>query len=755
MPNDIDQSVEIQSDSSTVRQRIDQLNAQAELIERATPSETLRLAHCALQMADTLQYRKGIAKSLYLIGRGHLRLGDLFDSETYLKNAYVEVMSLSEPNLEAEILNALGIVHLYLKSYDLSFKYYQRALSLSKKINDQAIEAKVLNNIGEIYRELKDFEKALSYYEMSRKLHLEVSSPINKSMAVSNLAGLYLETGDDENAAFYIEKATELARAENNLMIESACYQYAGILARRQGNFDASLAYLTQSLELNKQTKESFHEAEVLIEIHKSLFAKGERSRSLKALFSALNIAHKLRSDTLAVQVYNEMIPTCEALDRIEDTLAFYKKRHEALEAIEKREQAQRLRGLEIQLEADLSFQEKEAYRKLSLELEQKAKELEAQSIQLREAYHTLKVISEIGQEITAVLSLESIYTLVHQHIQELMPADMFGIGLYNPKLDAIHYDYLIEDGKRLYNVAIPLSRDNSFAVWCFKNRKEIMVNSDQMMPLGTVSHFTSTVGALMPAIMFYPLIVEDEMIGIITVQSRIREVYTKQTLNTLGTLTSYLSVAIQNAQKSERLHREILQREAAQQELHKLNQELAALSEKDGLTGIANRRRFDEFYQQEWSRSARAQEPLTLMMIDIDYFKQFNDTYGHISGDEMIIRIAGLIGASVKRTSDLVARYGGDEFIVLLSNTCEAGALTVAQSIQSTLRDLEIEHASAPLGKVTLSIGLSTCVPSKDLAQSELIQSVDAALYEAKQSGRNQIVSCGSGDSGFTTHVS
>jgi len=756
MCSDVNTGSDFTSESFTIRERVDQLNNQAEFIERTTPAETLRLSQKALQMSASIHYASGVAKSLYLIGRGHLRLGSLFDSEVFLKKAYNQVQFLNEASLEADILNALGIVNLYFKVYDLSFKYFQRALTLCKKIEDHSIEARVLNNIGEIYRELKDYEKALEYYQLSQAVHLEVNSPINKSVAVSNIAGLYLEMEDYDNASLYIDKAIQLAKDEENLMIESACCHYAGIVARKKGLYEDSLILLKKALKLNQSTMEMIHEAEVLIDIHRTLFEKGERSRSLKMLFDALKIAQKLNSETLLLQVYNEMIPACEALNNVEDALAYSKKRHASIQAIEKIELEQRLRGLEIQLAADTSYQEKEAYRKLSQELEQKASELEERSNELQDAYHTLKVISEIGKQITAVLSLENIFTIMHQHITDLMDADLFGIGLYNSETDTIHYDYLVEDGIRLHNVQIPMTRDNSFAVWCYRNRKEIMVNSDRGVLPEPVSKFSSSFGSLMPAIMFHPLIVEDQIIGIITVQSRTCNVFSKQTLETLGTLSAYLSVAIQNAQKSERLHLEIQQREAAQQELYQLNQELSALSEMDGLTGIANRRRFDEFYQQEWSRAKRAKEPLSLLMIDIDYFKQYNDTYGHITGDEMIIRIASLISQNVKRTSDLVARYGGDEFIILLSNTDEHGALKVACSIRRTLSEAGIVHERSPLGGVaTLSIGMSTCTPGPLLTTAAHIQSVDAALYEAKQAGRDRIVACSITEKRFTEYAS
>ena len=278
---EVNQSSQTVPEALPIRERVDWLNGQAEYIERTTPAETLRLSQNALQMAASIRYPAGMAKSLYLIGRGHLRLGNLFESEAHLKKAYDQALSLKDTELEAEILNALGIVNLYLKIYDLSFKYFQRALALSKKTDARATEARILNNIGEIYRELKDYDKALDYYQQSQATHQAVSSPINKSVAVSNLAGLYLEMGDYDNASLYVDKAIQIAKEEENVMIESACYHYAGIIERKKGHFDASLEKLKKSLELNKSTKELIHEAEVLIDIHRTLNEKGDASSFL------------------------------------------------------------------------------------------------------------------------------------------------------------------------------------------------------------------------------------------------------------------------------------------------------------------------------------------------------------------------------------------------------------------------------------------------------------------------------------------
>ncbi len=164
-------------------------------------------------------------------------------------------------------------------------------------------------------------------------------------------------------------------------------------------------------------------------------------------------------------------------------------------------------------------------------------------------------------------------------------------------------------------------------------------------------------------------------------------------------------------------------------------------LARTDGLTGLANRRWFDEEMSRKWARSAREGSPISLLMIDVDYFKPFNDTYGHQEGDNALKAVGEAILKSVKRPDDLPARYGGEEFVVLLPDTGEAGASRVAAGIGAVIRRLRIGHASSHHRIVTVSIGVATALPNAGVTKSGLIRHADAALYRAKEGGRNRVV--------------
>ncbi len=165
----------------------------------------------------------------------------------------------------------------------------------------------------------------------------------------------------------------------------------------------------------------------------------------------------------------------------------------------------------------------------------------------------------------------------------------------------------------------------------------------------------------------------------------------------------------------------------------------LEQLATRDGLTGLANRRCFDDTLRAEWARAQRQQQPLSLLMVDVDNFKAYNDAHGHLGGDECLKRIATAV-ASEMRANDLVARYGGEEFAVILPNQSLKGAAIVAERIRCRVEQLEVPNFLAPVQHVTVSIGAATALPSPDTNASQLVAIADAALYRAKHMGRNRI---------------
>ncbi len=204
--------------------------------------------------------------------------------------------------------------------------------------------------------------------------------------------------------------------------------------------------------------------------------------------------------------------------------------------------------------------------------------------------------------------------------------------------------------------------------------------------------------------------------------------------VNIIGTLAGYL---MERSRRNEFLYKR--QSEKDRRALEEANAQLRYLSYHDPLTGLYNRRAFDEHLKAEWQRAIRHRYPVSLLMMDIDDFKKYNDTQGHIAGDRVLRRIADVIKLMVNRPGDMVARYGGEEFVVLLVGTVREGAIYLAEEILSKVRELQLPHPDTDRRIVTISIGCTTTVPSREKDLTEFIRCADEALYRAKSEGKDR----------------
>jgi diguanylate cyclase (GGDEF)-like protein len=241
------------------------------------------------------------------------------------------------------------------------------------------------------------------------------------------------------------------------------------------------------------------------------------------------------------------------------------------------------------------------------------------------------------------------------------------------------------------------------------------------------------TEAAQTPLQLVVPIRFRDEVLGALELESRSADVFTPATVLAFEAFAGQVAGAIRQATLTRQLAVKTRALEDANEHLARAIETLHVISTQDGLTGVPNRRHFDETLGREWRRAARSQRPLSLLMLDIDYFKYFNDTAGHQAGDECLRNVARTLLETLHRAGDMVARYGGEEFAVLLPETGAEHALQLAEVLRARIESL---------GTVTASIGVATMVPPRDgSGGEELVRVADAALYEAKRLGRNRVV--------------
>jgi diguanylate cyclase (GGDEF)-like protein len=244
------------------------------------------------------------------------------------------------------------------------------------------------------------------------------------------------------------------------------------------------------------------------------------------------------------------------------------------------------------------------------------------------------------------------------------------------------------------------------------------------------------------PVLLPILLLVNPHSIGIVTNQlwQLVDELLITPTENL--ELFSQIEVLLRARQLSLELKAAMEREQLLAKQLEEANEELHRLVFVDSLTQVANRRYFDRYIEQEWKRLTREKAPLSLIFCDIDFFKAYNDTYGHQAGDKCIAQVAQILSQAARRPADLVARYGGEEFTLVLPNTSAQGAIYVAEVIREEMKAKAIPHIASPIaGVVTISLGVATTIPSHCQSPETLIFKADEALYQAKKTGRDAAV--------------
>ena len=331
------------------------------------------------------------------------------------------------------------------------------------------------------------------------------------------------------------------------------------------------------------------------------------------------------------------------------------------------------------------------------------------------------EVVQRTAELLTSNLSLEELFHAVCSLLARFVDASMVFVAL--KEREGARIAYMLENGvvETLENRhAHPQSRTAHVmrtGESVLKRRHEDWTEGRLALNLPGQPQHDERVSAI-----FVPLKFGTQIIGVLSVQSVQSDAYDEADVALLQTCALYLSV---------RIHQARLETHSARME---------NIASTDVLTSVPNRRSFNERFDAEWRRAVRRNVNLSVMLIDIDFFKAFNDTYGHVAGDAALQQVATALASCVSRSEDFFARFGGEEFVAVLPDTKLEGALAIAERMRKAVYDLGIAHSGSLLGRLTISAGVATKSPSRGVAAEQLIEDADAALYQAKRSGRNRV---------------
>jgi diguanylate cyclase (GGDEF)-like protein len=356
------------------------------------------------------------------------------------------------------------------------------------------------------------------------------------------------------------------------------------------------------------------------------------------------------------------------------------------------------------------------------------------------------------------------------QHTVDLRTRELRSLGSLTERVNtAVRLDEVLEHIWDSFRMVLPYNRigfaeydadrETVRAVWARSDASEIMIAAGYEAPLSATSlgriletgkpriigdlaeyleqrpdseATKAVVDEGMLSSLTMPLEAMGHKVGFLFFSSQTPNAYTIEHIRLLESISGQLSLTVEKS----RLYDHLLD---TTRQLEEANRKLERAASTDGLTGVANRRIFDQRLEIEWRRCRRGSQPLSVMMIDIDHFKRFNDRHGHMAGDECLIAVAGVLSNTIVRAADMVARYGGEEFCAILPETTLDDATNFAEELRRRIEEIELDgFAETP--RITASVGVATIVPGDGQSPDELIRRADASLYIAKNEGRNLV---------------
>jgi len=697
-------------------------------------SDPLKAYELIVNLEDTLETKEDIVEAKIIKSRALIVMSRFTESFNSITELFDLLEESDEPKWYAIAHNIMGSVQYEFNNFDKSLDHFMKGLSYCEEDNNLKVEAMVLNNIGDLYNRLEVLDEANNYFLASLDIAKQIQYESMIGTVQLNLGEVQLKLGDFESALDYVNSAINYFLADEDYVGISHGHYSLGRIYKTVGNFE----YAKKELRLAIDIMRRIHEKATLVLAYKLMIEIHMEEKSyidaLEYVEDALDISTKLsnKKDLGDVVLYAAKI--YETLDDLASSIKYYNLYADTRAVYEKEIEEEHQKNIEAQVNIEKATHEKEIYRLKNVELRKK-------SDQIQKHYEDLHTINDISQDVTATLDIKKILYLLYENINKLMDASVLGVFLYDAETEIISTDLLLEYGQPIKASPIPLNDENSLSAWCIRNKTDVFSidfikdfsNYKKEYDVHDFGHASQSVIAI-------PLITRDSIIGVITVQSKFRDAYNDYHFNMLKMLASHIAIAVKNSQESERLSKEIRERIKTQNKLEVLNEKLSHMSYIDALTNIPNRRSFVDYIKRELSRAKREKHNIALLIIDIDYFKEYNDNYGHVEGDKCLFLVASLLKRALKRDIDFVARYGGDEFVAVMTNIDYDGAYLVAEEMTENIKEHAIEHKYSPIEDIlTITIGGYTLIP-EDITMEQLIHNADNALYDAKDKGRNQI---------------
>lgn len=635
------------------------------------------------------------------------------------------------------IFNTMANAYFFIGIYEKALKHYINVIDVERKHNIISMKTIAYNNIGLIFLNLGVYEKALEYFKLSlAELEKGGSSQfryVEKSIqTICNIIISFCQLERKDGIEEYLEKLNNFNLDDVGMDEKHSYYVTMMYYCFFLNRYDRAKYYYEKA---EKPSKTDFNYDLLRLYGFVKLSIQTEQSKNfyideLRKL-EKLNEAGNIQANSLVyaeLKKYYDEYGDEEKQRQINEK--YFKILIQEVESL-RRQQQESLQVVEEILKENKNVVD-ENYRNREFELI--ANEAVKNRNALQETYSKLAMIHEIGQKLISSLDLEEVITLINKNVEANMQVDSLVLLVAEPinqrlrslfcrEIDVIYPEFYIE-----------LNTKDSAFVRCYKEDRIISSEDEDFKECFVEREEAKKI--YMRSAIYLPLRVGNRVIGAYSVQSRNEKSYGKEEIDFLKELQPYLSIALNNAVHSRKLSREITKHIKTQRNLENENVELSESVGVDPLTRISNRREFDKKFNKLLKNANKNNRTVNVFMFDIDDFKKYNDTYGHLEGDSILKKVASIVNAKFKEIGGFAARFGGEEFVSTFMGGSDY-AREVADSLCKSVCDLKIENKNTERKILSISIGVvsaKNCIDGKFL-----IGEADKMLYKAKFEGKNQ----------------
>ena len=634
----------------------------------------------------------------FYLGRLKYDLLNLDKSIKYHETAFKGFESVNDNEGMAFAINGMFIAYVKQQKFDKAIELGIKGIKLASKENNYKVLARLKTNMLGVYEEIGEYEKAIELYDDMEKVGY-MDNKENQIVNNLNRCTCEFKLGNKENAIKYGEKSYLIAK-ENKMdyFVPNILSELANIYIDK-GELDTAVDKLNEAKNYIKDEKDNI--------------------ANLSILMTLGDLELKRKDYKSAIEKFEDACKTIINNYYKNDLREIYSKLSLAYKGIKNYKRSTYY--LEKYIEVD---------KKIQQELKsEKIKELNKAKEEENETYKSLYIqtdnIYKFGQKITSNLEKENILNIIAEEISNLIDYNIVQIGLYKEDKDEFEFLLCLEEGNRVEIPPMSINEE-SFNGYCIKQNKEILINDIQNEYYKYLNierkvnreNKLHTNNKRCNSAIFIPLTINNKPMGSVSVQSYEKGKYNLKDLNTIKIISSFIAIALENS---------------------KLYKEIRYLASHDYLTRILNKGEVLKEGKEIYDIMIKNKEPIAVMMIDIDNFKNINDTYGHQFGDKVIQNIADEIKKSIRK-NDIVGRYGGEEFIVFFNGNSQKEYISISERIRTNIENSPVENSLGEFVSVTCSIG----VVYRDIIKeslNDLINLADTALYKAKNTGKNKVV--------------